>query len=249
MKKLLILILAIGLIVAGCENSNSNINNSTKNNNVKSSNLSQQTSSNLNNNIAASENIESKNNLNESASNKNSSSNTESKKNEFFFNNKEQYVKYNGNFLFGDVIQKDTKLNINKLSNLKYGELYELKIDSIDNVPDNRLNLGYFYVQEDKIYKINPTKENFYKLTKNEQIPNDSVIVCQDKEIKDNLKENEKGVHKYIIANEDKREYHFFDNQTSTGYYETFIWEKSKGLIDYKSGYGADRDLIELQLK
>lgn len=72
---------------------------------------------------------------------------------------------------------------INELANLKYVKLYELKLDFIEGVPNERLRLDYFYVQKDKIYKIEPTKENLSKLKTSVELPNGSVIVCQDKEI------------------------------------------------------------------
>jgi hypothetical protein len=123
-----------------------------------------------------------------------------------------------------------------------------LRFDSIEGVPNERLSLGYFYVQKDKIYKIQPTNENLSKLKTNEELQNDSVIVCQDKEIKDTLGKDEPGFHHYLEVNGDKREYHSYINQVSTGYYESFTWEKGKGLVNYRSGYGAEKDSIELQL-
>ncbi|AEM74576.1 hypothetical protein [Caldicellulosiruptor acetigenus] len=170
-------------------------------------------------------------------------------RNPFFFKESISKVEYKGKFLFDDLVEKNVKLNIIKKANLKYGELYELKLEPIEGIPDERLSLGYFYVQKDKIYKIDPTKENLSKLKTREELPNDSVIVCQDKEIKDSLSENKRGWHRYLRVERDKREYHAYNNQVETGYYETFIWEKNKGLISYRSGYGAERDSIELQIK
>lgn len=62
------------------------------------------------------------------------------------------------------------------------------------------------------------------------------------------LGEDESGFHSYLEVKGDKREYHSYNNQVSTGYYESFIWEKGKGLINYRSGYGAESNSIELQL-
>lgn len=33
-----------------------------------------------------------------------------------------------------------------------------------------------------------------------------------------------------------------------SGYFETFIWERNIGLKYYKSGYGAEFSLVELEL-
>lgn len=168
--------------------------------------------------------------------------------NSFFFKNDDTKIIYKGKFLFDDIIEKDVKLNIDELANLKNGKLYELKLDTIEGVPSERLSLGYFYVQKDKIYKIEPTEKNLNMIKTSEELPDGSVIVCQDKEIKDKLGKDEPGFHNYLEVNGDRREYHSYNNQVSTGYYESFTWEKGKGLVNYRSGYGAERDSIELQL-
>lgn len=167
--------------------------------------------------------------------------------NSFFFKNNISQLNYKGTFLFKKAIQKEVKVQICEIANLKTGKLYELKLDSIEGVPTDRLSLGYFYVQKDKIYKIEPTEENLNKLKTSDEVPNGSAIVCQDKELKDTLGKDEAGWHHYIDVNGDKREYHSY-NKVSTGYYESFTWEMDKGLINYRSGYGAERDSIELKL-
>jgi hypothetical protein len=59
----------------------------------------------------------------------------------------------------------------------------------------------------------------------------------------------EPGWHHYVTVNGDIIESHSYDKQVESGYYETFIWEKGRGLIYYASGYGAERDSIELTIK
>ncbi len=156
-------------------------------------------------------------------------------------------ISLNGSFLFDDDIEKEVALRINQITTLKEGRLFELKIDPIEGIPDDRLNLGYFYEQKDKIIRILPTEENLKGLKNDNVIPPDSVIVCQGDEIKDKLSQAEKGWHQYIEINADKCEFHSYNNQVDTGYYESFTWEKNKGLVYYQSGYGAGRDSIELQ--
>jgi len=231
MRKVLVILLTIGVLFSsGCTNSNE-IPNSTKlgidANNLKptpqvNSAYSQTNTNNDNVGIVD---------------------------NSCFFKSNISQTDYNGKFLFNDIVEKYVKLYVSELANLKIGKLYELKLDSIEGVPNDRLSLGYFYVQKDKIYKIEPTEENLSKLKTSEELPDSSVIVCQDKEIKDALGKDEPGFHHYLEVNGDKREFHSYNNQVSTGYYESFTWEKGKGLINYRSGYGAERDSIELQLK
>ena len=167
--------------------------------------------------------------------------------NPYFFTNNISAQSYKGKFLFDDIIEQDLTLNIYELANFKNGKLYELKLDSIEGINAERLNLGYFYVQEDTIYKIAPTEQNLDMLKANEELPEDSIIVCQDTEIEDSLDENEQGFHHYLDINGNEREYHSYNNQVSTGYYESFTWKKDIGLTNYRSGYGAENDSIELQ--
>lgn len=168
--------------------------------------------------------------------------------NTFFFRNNISEVTYEGTFLFNDIIEKNVILHINEVANQPYGKWYELVIESIEKVPNDRLNLGYFYMEQDKIYRLYPTEENLNKIKTSKEIPGDAAIVCQDKALKDSLADDELGWHQYIEVEGDKRTYHSYNNQAESGFYETFIWEKNKGLILYRSGYGAERDAIELQL-
>ena len=123
-----------------------------------------------------------------------------------------------------------------------------MKIQPIGGVSEERLLLGLFYIQKDKIYKIEPTEENIEIIRKENKIPTESNIVCQEGEIKDNLKQEQKGYHQCLLVKEDLREYHSYNNMVESGYFETFIWERNIGLKYYKSGYGAEFSLVELEL-
>lgn len=168
--------------------------------------------------------------------------------NDFFFKGEVAQESYKGKFFFGTMEEKKVKLDIIKVAVIKYGTLYRLKLEETEGVPNDRLILGYFYVQQDKIYKINPTQENLEELKVRGEVPEGSVLVCQQEQAKDILGEKEKGLHQYITAEGDKREYHSYNNQTETGYYEELIWERNKGLVGYKSGYGAEKEAMELQI-
>lgn len=169
--------------------------------------------------------------------------------NPYFFTNSISQVEYWGSFAFDDFVDQDVKLNIIELAGLGNGMLYELKLDPVPGVPEDRLSLGYFYVQADKIYKIEPSEENLNRLKTGGELPEGSVIVCQDEEIKDSLSGDEPGFHHWLEANGAKREYRSYNNLAASGYYESFIWEKGKGLTGYRSGFGAERGSIDLQLR
>lgn len=171
--------------------------------------------------------------------------------NAYFFNSNVAQLKYKGNFQFDSLdedIEKVIKMNIHKIADLKDGKLYELKLDYIKDAPSDRMNLGYFYVQKNKIYRIPPTKENLNKLIVNNIMPKDSSIVCSEKAIKDSLGKDKHGWHQYIEINGNKCEYHSYNDSVDTGYYESFTWEINKGLIYYQSGYGAGSDSMELKI-
>lgn len=98
-----------------------------------------------------------------------------------------------------------------------------------------------------KYIKLNIQK-NVDKMRKEDKLPTGSNIVCQEKEIKDYLNHKQKGLHQYLLVKGNLREYHSYNNEVESGYFETYIWERHTGLKYYKSGYGAEKNLVELEL-
>lgn len=168
--------------------------------------------------------------------------------NPFFFREGETQINYKGLFMFNDIIKQEVTLHIQVLDTLDRGTVYTLIMDPIEGVPQESLTLGYFYVQEDKIYKLNSSKESLEQFLVSESIPEGSEVICQEEGTEDFLDTEEKGWHHYIEVDGEKRIYHAYSNLVETGYYESYTWEKGKGLINYRSGYGAGRDSIELTL-
>jgi|InofroStandDraft_1065614.scaffolds.fasta_scaffold80913_2 hypothetical protein len=82
-----------------------------------------------------------------------------------------------------------------------------------------------------------------------EKIMSAGTVVCQEQEKRDILGAGENGWHEWIVVDDEQREYHSYNNLTETGFYEQFIWERGYGLIYYMSGFGADKDRMELALK
>jgi hypothetical protein len=156
---------------------------------------------------------------------------------------------YKGKFTTDTLIEKEVTLHVIKKATLKYGNVYELRLDSIENFPADRLSLGYFYVRNDKIYKWSDPEKSLSDLNVNGDDFKEDDIVCQNSAKKDNYKEDEPAWHQYIETDGNKRIYHAYNSQVATGYYESFTWEKYKGLQSYRSGYGAERDGIELELQ
>lgn len=123
----------------------------------------------------------------------------------------------------------------------------------------------YFYVTADKIYLISryvQTESDGFDhyffggdelftelLDTDEKLVNNSIIVCQEEEIKDNTETGQ-----YSISTNNKENEHYFisknGNQIFCYYYQLkangdllyrdkFLWEKGKGLVVYLTGYGV----------
>jgi hypothetical protein len=174
---------------------------------------------------------------------------TQDVENPYFFKDVSQPFIYQGSLSFDDDFEeKNVTLRINYIDRLNDGKLYELKLYSTEDIPEERQTIGYFYVQSDKIYKINADEDSLDQLKEAGELPSDSVVVCQEEGYEDTLTESEEGNHQYLEVDGDKRVYHSYNNLVSSGYYETFTWELGKGLTNYRSGYGAEADSMELQL-
>ena len=175
----------------------------------------------------------------------------ESNVNPFFLENKVNSLTYRGRFLSEDesIIEEDVKIKVERIEQLKSGVIYKFKISPVKGVPEERLFLGMFLVQKDKIYKLQYTGDNAESIRKWEKNPTESNIICQEEEIKDKVKENEKGFHQYLSVQGDLRKYHSYNDKVETGFFETYIWERNIGLKYYKSGYGAENNLVELTAK
>lgn len=165
----------------------------------------------------------------------------------FFFDQTITVATYAGKFLFHEQpIEETVSVTIDEIADLSYGKWYEIRLSAVEDVPVERLKLGYFYSDHDKIYRLPSTAENLDAIMASNDVLSDSIIVCQEKDLPDQLSEDEVGWHHSIVIEGDKCAYHTYNNSVETGFYETFVWEKNKGLISYKSGFGADRDVIEL---
>lgn len=147
---------------------------------------------------------------------------------------------------------EEIALTIMEIRCFEEGSLYELKWDDdkegVDAYGTSGLYLGLFFVQGDKIYFIREedVKEELVSV---ESITELGTLVCQEEERADALDAGERGWHESITADGSRREYRGYNTLTETGYYEGFVWEQGKGLVECRSGYGAARDAVELYLE
>lgn len=156
---------------------------------------------------------------------------------------------YHGTFAFPDDVETDVSLKIEKLAAPQTGTLYHLVLGSVADVPANRLDIGYFFVEPDRIYRVYDAGDDIKKLESNGTVPDGSPVVCQEKALPDALGSAAKGWHQSIKIDGDKRRYESYNDTVDTGYYDNITWERGKGIVHYESGYGAGRDSIELDLK
>lgn len=147
------------------------------------------------------------------------------------------------------------------VKNYEYGSVYRLKVEPVGNLKPDRLNT-YFYITNDKIYRlwsfVYGEKEvidfcdNDEMLTEildtDEKLKNNGVVVCQDEEIEDELEEYEEGQHTSLHKWKNKISYNSYYKKANgdLNYYETFVWEEGKGLVEFRSGFRVERDILYL---
>lgn len=127
------------------------------------------------------------------------------------------------------------------------GALYQLMIDvpAVAQVPEEVLNIGFFYVEPDRIYRmLELSQEEQRKLLADGEIPDSAVVICQEQAIKD--KNNKKGWHERIDRNGELTGYYRWNDETATNFYEWIIWKEHVGIILYKRGYAAELEDITM---
>lgn len=95
----------------------------------------------------------------------------------------------------------------------------------------DNIHLGTFIVSQNEIIK---------------EVDGGQEIVWAKKEVSDKLPEDEKGSHNSIKIEGKEVKYTYYNNRVETGYYERITFTKEKELQEFVSGFGAERDLIQL---
>lgn len=171
-------------------------------------------------------------------------------------------LKANAEYVDDDRFEKSTVFaEWYLVKNYEYGSVYRLKVEPVGNLTLDRLNI-YFYITNGKIYRLwsyvygENEVIDFYDndellteiLYTDEKLKNNGVVVCQDEEIEDELEEYEEGQHtslhkwrKQIIYNS-----YYQKANGDLNYYETFVWEEGKGLVEFTSGFRVERDILYL---
>ncbi len=118
-----------------------------------------------------------------------------------------------------------------------------------------------YYSYGGLVYIMTEHGFNEFMRTGEVQENRDMHIVACDYPLEDSLEKDEKGWHHYIEINSEggfynyvdvnkdtnvEIIYHGYSNLNNTNYYEKFIWKRGLGLIGYTSGFGAEKDVIEM---
>lgn len=200
----------------------------------------------------------------------NSSEETDKNNDDINFENPYFYLK-TGCFLSADiqyiedeaVTTRNGKLELQWLKEYDNGNLYKLIVEPdgriTDYLSEDRLII-YFYVTSDKIYRLwsytvrDGKLIEFYNndallmetLNTDEKLVINGEVVCCMEDITDELEVSEAGKHITIIQRGEQIIYDRVDinENGSRGFYERFVWEKGKGLVEYKSGYRMESEIL-----
>lgn len=142
-----------------------------------------------------------------------------------------------------EYIEQRVKSNINVLKTKDNETLYEIKLSSVDGVSENQWIVGYFFLDMNKIYKLKDV-EIYNENMSISDFKRNSSVVCSDNGTQ---KETESGIEEKIRIKGDTVTYSFSNNRVETGFFEKIVWKKGEGIISYRRGFGAERDLVEIE--
>ena len=134
-----------------------------------------------------------------------------------------------------------TKKCIGRITEVENNE-FNIQIRCDFNKEFDHIDLGNYRIEKDCIYKVN-------------QEAGEKYLIWSQKEVKDKLDEEEKGIHNYVKERNDM-DYEgnvidgcYYNNQVETGYYEHNYFlktSKKRALYEIESGYGAQADMIQV---
>lgn len=187
--------------------------------------------------------------------------------NPYFYTNDD--VNLTATFTYRDLeeqIVRDGTLNMKLVKNYENGDLFKLSVDDKEKIQEclseDRLNV-YFYVTEDEIYRLwsyiyqDEEVIRFYNdddmivkyLDTDDKLIANGELVCCKESIPDKLDWPESGSHVDIIQQNDQVEYDRVDLNANGDrqFYERFIWEKGKGLVEFRSGFRVEADILYIE--
>ena len=157
--------------------------------------------------------------------------------NEFFPHQDGDIIGYTGEFMFDDIADFDGEVKVEKMGETDDGILYCLNIlepgiELIDNFSYN--------TDCSKIY-LNVTKDEIYLYDYDENGNGFKTLIMSA--------ETTEHPTAYEFYNDGTTSvYREANTDVETGFYQRFVFEKGIGLVEYRRGYGAGRNHIELKI-
>lgn len=187
--------------------------------------------------------------------------------NPYFYSQKECFLSADIQYVDFEIFTTiKGELKLQWLKEYDNGNLYKLMVEADDNITDwlgeERLNI-YFYITEENIYRLwsyavqNGEVIEFHNNddllmetlnTDGKLIENGELVCCMDEKT-DELEYLEAGSHVTITQKEEQITYNRVDIGTNGNreFYESFVWEKGKGLVEYKSGYRVESEILYIE--
>lgn len=172
--------------------------------------------------------------------------------NPYFYNQNQTVLEAEYYEHWGNLSNETVDMQISFVKSYEQGNVYKFTIDLLpDLFPSyfrgENMNI-YLYVTEDKIYRLRPyvqpqpNGETYYfydddelliqMLDTDEKVMNNGEIVCQEEETDEEYSSIK------VNGNQITYSRHETKPNGENGYKEIFVWEKGKGLIEYKVGFG-----------
>lgn len=186
---------------------------------------------------------------------------------EYFFQNEHSFLTMQAEFDETDrrgTVIRIIEAEVYLVKSYEKGSVYRFAIKPVEEMEElgaERLNI-YFYVTDDIIYRLWPyTFEDdktitFYDndagliqaLDTDKKLADNGDIVCQSENIICELEPGQHGMSFHITNNGDTIVYNRSDRKVNgdQGYGETFVWERGKGLIEYRSNYHVESEILYL---
>lgn len=162
---------------------------------------------------------------------------------------------------FDEGVSGEVDLKLDELAKNENGILYRMSYNNV-LITDNGIDryreigfyeqgrdLGYFWIVQDKVYFFEEiSKEEINDLCQSGSLPELSTAVAQN-DLQEETNKGEKAQHEYIEIKDGRLRFGLYNDMVETGFWRSIIWEKGNGLLVFRQGKGAGRDLIELYCK
>ncbi|WP_026652686.1 hypothetical protein [Butyrivibrio proteoclasticus] len=165
-------------------------------------------------------------------------------KNNSFFPDEGEYTYTVTKFFFEDISELTVKVDL--LEAYDHGSVYQISIQ-YDDIPQryyytaDRYEIGLFYVADDTIYLM----------TYHDEIPSEDTFLSDGMIVYSSSGEEQNPADYGMRIEYDDNSYEcrFWNPLVESGYYCDMVWTKGKGLTYFRSGFGAEGDPIEIELK